>query len=119
VLPFENLSGDPQQAYIGDGIADDLITALSHLRGIALLALYLPYVGRTQEALDHIRKAWRLSPFPEDWYFDALGAAYYGAGGSDEAIAAWNECRRRMPDYLWCRVTLTFAYVKTGHETEA
>ncbi len=85
----------------------------------ALLALYLPYVGRSQEALEHILNAWRLSPFPEDWYFDALGAAYYGAGRYDEAISAWNECRRRMADYLWCRVTLTFAYMKTGHETEA
>ncbi len=33
----------------------------------ALLALYLPYVGRAQEASEHIQKAWRLSPFPPDW----------------------------------------------------
>jgi TolB-like protein/DNA-binding SARP family transcriptional activator/Tfp pilus assembly protein PilF len=85
----------------------------------ALLALYLPYVGRSQEAFEHIQKAWRLSPFPDDWYFDALGAAYYGSGRYDEAIAAWNECRRRMPDYLWCRVTLTFAYMKTNRESKA
>jgi adenylate cyclase len=30
VLPFENLTGDPQQAYFADGITEDLITALSH-----------------------------------------------------------------------------------------
>jgi adenylate cyclase len=29
VLPFENLSGDPEQEYFADGIADDLITRLS------------------------------------------------------------------------------------------
>jgi tetratricopeptide (TPR) repeat protein len=69
--------------------------------------------------LEHIQRAWRLSPFPEDWYFDALGAAHYGAGRYDEAIAAWNECRRRMPDYLWCRVTMTFAYMKAGEEGKA
>jgi adenylate cyclase len=31
VLPFENLSGDPDQGYFADGIADDLTTDLSHL----------------------------------------------------------------------------------------
>jgi adenylate cyclase len=29
VLPFENLTGDPQQEYFSDGIADQLITSLS------------------------------------------------------------------------------------------
>ena len=29
VLPFDNLTGDPQQEYFGDGIADHLITSLS------------------------------------------------------------------------------------------
>ena len=31
VLPFENLSGDPEQEYFADGITDDLTTDLSHL----------------------------------------------------------------------------------------
>ena len=31
MLPFENLSGDPGQQYIADGITDDLTTDLSHL----------------------------------------------------------------------------------------
>lgn len=29
VLPFENLTGDPQQEYLSDGVADQLITSLS------------------------------------------------------------------------------------------
>ena len=32
VLPFDNLSGDPEQDYFADGITDDLTTDLSHLR---------------------------------------------------------------------------------------
>jgi TolB-like protein/Tfp pilus assembly protein PilF len=31
VLPFDNLSGDPEQEYFADGISEDIITALSHL----------------------------------------------------------------------------------------
>ena len=34
VLPFQNMSGDPEQEYFADGIAEDIITALSKLRGL-------------------------------------------------------------------------------------
>ena len=29
VLPFDNMSGDPEQEYFADGITEDIITALS------------------------------------------------------------------------------------------
>jgi adenylate cyclase len=32
VLPFQNLSGDPEQDYFTDGVVDDIITALSRFR---------------------------------------------------------------------------------------
>src|SRR5262245_42950221 len=32
VLPFANMSGDPEQDYFADGIVEDLITALSRFR---------------------------------------------------------------------------------------
>lgn len=32
VLPFENMSSDPEQEYFADGIAEDIITALSHIK---------------------------------------------------------------------------------------
>jgi adenylate cyclase len=38
VLPFENLSGDPEQEYFADGITDDLTTDLSHLPGSFVIA---------------------------------------------------------------------------------
>ena len=38
VLPFENLSADPEQEYFADGIAEDLITQLSRLRDLLVIA---------------------------------------------------------------------------------
>ena len=38
VLPFDNLSGDPDQEYFSDGIADDLITDLSKISGLFVIA---------------------------------------------------------------------------------
>jgi adenylate cyclase len=38
VLPFNNLSGDPQQDYFADGIAEDIITDLSKVSGLLVIA---------------------------------------------------------------------------------
>ncbi len=38
VLPFTNLTGDPQQEYFSDGISEDIITALSRLRWFFVIA---------------------------------------------------------------------------------
>ncbi len=38
VLPFQNLSGDPEQEYFADGIVDDIITALSRMRWLFVIA---------------------------------------------------------------------------------
>src|SRR5215813_6458480 len=38
VLPFTNLSGDPEQEYFGDGIAEDILTDLAKLRWLFVIA---------------------------------------------------------------------------------
>jgi TolB-like protein/class 3 adenylate cyclase len=38
VLPFVNMSGDPEQEYFADGIVEEIITALSHMRWLAVIA---------------------------------------------------------------------------------
>ena len=38
VLPFANLSEDPEQEYFGEGLADDIITGLSRLRWLQVIA---------------------------------------------------------------------------------
>jgi TolB-like protein len=38
VLPFTNLSGDPEQEYFADGMVDDIITALSRFKSLFVIA---------------------------------------------------------------------------------
>ncbi len=38
VLPFDNMSGDPEQEYFSDGISEDIITALSKVHWLFVIA---------------------------------------------------------------------------------
>src|SRR5215471_10951609 len=38
VLPFNNMSGDPEQEYFSDGITEDIITDLSKVSGLLVIA---------------------------------------------------------------------------------
>ncbi len=38
VLPFDNMSGDPEQEYFSDGISEDIITDLSKISGLFVIA---------------------------------------------------------------------------------
>jgi TolB-like protein/Tfp pilus assembly protein PilF len=38
VLPFENLSASPENAFFADGIQDDLVTTLAKIRGLKVIA---------------------------------------------------------------------------------
>jgi TolB-like protein len=38
VLPFQNMSGDPEQEYFADGMADEILTALSRFRELFVIA---------------------------------------------------------------------------------
>ncbi len=38
VLPFTNMSGDPEQEYFADGVVEDIITALSRIRWLFVIA---------------------------------------------------------------------------------
>jgi adenylate cyclase len=49
VLPFQNMSGDPEQEYFADGIVEEVITALSRIRWLFVIARNssFTYKGRT------------------------------------------------------------------------
>src|SRR5262249_30607563 len=51
VLPFQNMSSDPEQEYFADGIAEEIITALSRLPSLFVIARNssFTYKGRTTD----------------------------------------------------------------------
>lgn len=49
VLPFENMSGDPEQAYFADGLAEDLITGLSRVSWLFVIARNSSFVLRGEK----------------------------------------------------------------------
>jgi TolB-like protein/class 3 adenylate cyclase/Tfp pilus assembly protein PilF len=54
VLPFNNMSGDPDQDYFADGMVEEIITALSHMRWLFVIARNssFTYKGRSVDVKD-------------------------------------------------------------------
>ncbi len=50
VLPFDNLSGDPDQDYLADGLTEDIITALARLRWLFVIARNSSFVYKGRAA---------------------------------------------------------------------
>src|SRR5207245_9535603 len=46
MLPFVNLSGEPEQEYFSEGISEDIITALSKLRWFYVIARNSSFIYR-------------------------------------------------------------------------
>ncbi len=51
VLPFTNMSGDPEQEYFSDGISEDIIAALSKLRWFFVIARNSSFIYKGQAVL--------------------------------------------------------------------
>lgn len=50
VLPFTNMSGDPEQEYFADGIVEDIITALSRFNMLTVIARNSTFVYKNKPA---------------------------------------------------------------------
>ena len=48
VLPFQNISGDPEQEYFADGMVEEIITALSRIRWLFVIARYSSFTYKGQ-----------------------------------------------------------------------
>ena len=50
VLPFDNMSGDPEQEFVADGMTEDIITELSKFRWLAVIARNSTFIYKGQAA---------------------------------------------------------------------
>lgn len=50
VLPFVNMSGDPKQDYFSDGITEDIITGLSRVSGLFVIARNSTFTFKNKQA---------------------------------------------------------------------
>jgi TolB-like protein len=57
VLPFTNLSGDPEQQYFSDGITEDIITELSRYHSLYVIARNSSFQFRGNEDVAAVRSA--------------------------------------------------------------
>ncbi len=48
VLPFSNMSGDPEQEYFSDGISEDIITDLSKVSALAVVSRYTAFTFKAK-----------------------------------------------------------------------
>jgi adenylate cyclase len=48
VLPFANMSGDPEQEYLADGMVEEIITALSRIRWLFVMPAIRPSPTRAK-----------------------------------------------------------------------
>lgn len=74
VLPLENLSGDPKQEYFAEGMTDELITTLSQIDGLRVIARssVMRYKG-SNEPVSHIAKRLHVAAVVEGSVLSADG----------------------------------------------
>ena len=61
VMPFQNMSGDPEQEYFADGMVEEIITALSRIRWLFVIARNssFTYKGPSRRCEADRARAWR------------------------------------------------------------
>jgi len=83
------------------------------------LAMILTSAGRPGEAVDLVKKAIRLNPFPPNWYFLCLGNVFFIMGQYEEAAEAYQRAIQRSPDFLLVRIGLAASYGALGRIEDA
>jgi TolB-like protein len=59
VLPFANMSGDPEQEYFADGMVEEITTALSRFRSLFVIARNSSFTFKGRRHQGSRTQAWR------------------------------------------------------------
>ena len=133
VLPFTNLSGDPEQEYFSDGISEDIVTALSKLRWFFVIArnssftykgksivmkqiaeeLGVGYVveGSVRKAGDRVRITAQLN--------DVATGTRSGRNALTVTSRTYSQCRTRSPSPLLERSNRSSTRRRTSEPAES
>jgi tetratricopeptide (TPR) repeat protein len=85
----------------------------------AALAYSLKNAGRPEEAIMLYKKAIRLSPLSDSWYFSDLGHCYGMLNRYEEAISAFKKAISISPESPYYHTYLAATYFLTGRMNEA
>jgi adenylate cyclase len=92
VLAFNNMSGDPEQEYFSDGISEDIITDLSKLSELRVIARNSTFTYKGEPA------SMRLDPLYGGITLHFLAEAQVSLGQFKEAVATLTERLKRNPN---------------------
>jgi adenylate cyclase len=84
VLPFQNMSGDPEQEYFADGVVEEITTALSRFKTVFVIA--------RNSSFTYKGKAVDVKQIGRD-----LGVRYALEGSVRKAAASWHFEQRATP----------------------
>jgi adenylate cyclase len=86
---------------------------------LSLHAYILTLNNKCERALRLAEKAIRLNPYPQAYYFEALGFALYCLERFEEAVAAYKRCISLEPNRIHSQADLAAIYILLGREEDA
>jgi adenylate cyclase len=86
---------------------------------VGWLGFCLNYMGRRDEAIEVLKRALRLDPFPPTTVILFMGVTYRDAERYDEAIETCGRIISIEPDFLFAHTCLASAYSLSGRDEEA
>jgi adenylate cyclase len=87
--------------------------------GYSHIARHLHYVGRNEEAIELIKKAMRLNPFPPSFYYYQLGYCYFTMEQYEQAIEEFKKAIDLEPKNQPALVGLSASYSSLDRNEEA